>query len=51
MCGSETNHPLRPIDGREGEDVMHHPNLPKGPLLATKWAKNKVFVHVGGLWQ
>ena len=27
--------------------ATHLPNLPKGPLLATKWAKNGVFV--GGL--
>ena len=26
---------------------MYPPNLPKGPLLATKWAKNEVFI--GGL--
>ena len=24
--------------------ATHPPNLPKGPLLATKWAKNGVFV-------
>ena len=24
--------------------AMHPLNLPKGPLLATKWAKNRVFV-------
>ena len=24
--------------------VMHPPNLAKGPLLATKWTKNEVFV-------
>ena len=36
--------PIRPV-ARGVQGVRWHPqNLPKGPLLATKWAKSGVFV-------
>ena len=34
----------RPVASGGAGGVMHPPNLAKGPLLATKWAKNKAFV-------
>ena len=34
----------RPVARGGAGGAMNPPNLPKGPLLATKWAKNGVFV-------
>ena len=45
MKRQENKHIARPVaGGGGGGGVMHPPNLSKGPLLATKWAKNGVFV-------
>ena len=34
---------IRPVARGGAGGAMHPPNLPKGPLLATKWTKNEVF--------